>query len=250
MAPPHLFSQLRLSPGFDIYSSQASKLLHIGIEFQNFLFVLVVICVFDAIINRDQRWWGWFYVQWQLLSHTLVDNSMYETSLLSACCCVSNLSFFNYLIKSSSLYNIVFGSPPLEFLWIYFFCTKVLVFQLPSFTPNCVCFSTMLLKKHRSLTSNFFSFVWIYSCKPLSIGCLFHWVDGQSWPSQGGGESTNSSNKGVGQSSMFAFADSITDKQKQELAWGSYALLCNTKTSAVVCHVLFWSDQKHPPHLW
>lgn len=66
----------------------------------------------------------------------------------------------------------------------------------------------------------------------------------------GGGESTNSSNKGVGQSSMFAFADSITDKQKQELAWGSYALLCNTKTSAVVCHVLFWSDQKHPPHLW
>jgi hypothetical protein len=44
----------------------------------------------------------------------------------------------------------------LEFLWIYFFCTKVLVFQLPSFTPNCVCFSTMLLKKHRRLTSNFF----------------------------------------------------------------------------------------------
>ncbi|CAK9864766.1 unnamed protein product [Sphagnum jensenii] len=54
----------------------------------------------------------------------------------------------------------------------------------------------------------------------------------------GGGESTNSSNKGVGQSSMFAFADSITDKQKQELAWGSYALLCNTKTSAV----LVWQD--------
>jgi hypothetical protein len=34
-----------------------------GIEFQNFLFVLVVICVFDATINRDQRWSGWFYVQ-------------------------------------------------------------------------------------------------------------------------------------------------------------------------------------------
>jgi len=51
------------------------------------------------------------------------------------------------------------------------------------------------------------------------VECSIEWTE--TLDHSAGRESTNSSSKGVRQSSMLAFADSINDRQKQELAWGS-----------------------------
>lgn len=50
-------------------------------------------------------------------------------------------------------------------------------FQLPSFTPNCVCFSTMLLKKHGRLTSKFFFLL----CKSILARLLQQVVWSTEW---------------------------------------------------------------------
>jgi hypothetical protein len=49
-----------------------------------------------------------------------------------------------------------------------------------------------------------------------------------------GGEAGKEGNKGPSRRSLFELAHRLSGKQKQELAWGSFALLQNTKTSAVV----------------
>lgn len=49
-----------------------------------------------------------------------------------------------------------------------------------------------------------------------------------------GGEAGKEGNKGPSRRSLFELAHRLSGEQKQELAWGSFALLQNTKTSAVV----------------
>ncbi|KAG0590333.1 hypothetical protein KC19_1G090900 [Ceratodon purpureus] len=49
-----------------------------------------------------------------------------------------------------------------------------------------------------------------------------------------GGEAGKEGNKGPGRRSVFELARRLSGKQKQELAWGTFALLQNTKTSAVI----------------
>lgn len=56
-----------------------------------------------------------------------------------------------------------------------------------------------------------------------------------------GGETEKLGSKLAGNRSIFALADMLTDTQKQELAWGSYALLRNTKMNAVVWSALISS---------
>lgn len=49
-----------------------------------------------------------------------------------------------------------------------------------------------------------------------------------------GGDAESDGSKVTGRNSIFSLSDALAKNQKQELAWGSYALLRNTKTSAVV----------------
>jgi hypothetical protein len=51
-----------------------------------------------------------------------------------------------------------------------------------------------------------------------------------------GGDAESDGSKVTGRNSIFSLSDALAKNQKQELAWGSYALLRNTKTSAVVYH--------------
>lgn len=49
-----------------------------------------------------------------------------------------------------------------------------------------------------------------------------------------GGEAAKEGSKAPGRRSIFELAHSLSGKQKQELAWGSFALLQNTKTNTVI----------------
>lgn len=49
-----------------------------------------------------------------------------------------------------------------------------------------------------------------------------------------GGDAAKEGVKAPARRSIFELAQSLTDNQKQELAWGSFALLQNTKTNALV----------------
>lgn len=51
-----------------------------------------------------------------------------------------------------------------------------------------------------------------------------------------GGDAENDGSNVTGRNSIFSLSDTLAKNQKQELAWGSYALLRNTKTSALVYH--------------
>lgn len=118
-------------------------------------------------------------------------------------------------------------------------------FQLLSFTPNCVCFSTMLLKKHGRLTSNFYSFVWVYSCKPLSIGCLFHWMDhlGHHREEE---RVQNPAIRELGRAQCLLLqTQSLTNKSR---SWPGAPMLCFATLRQVLWYVMYSSCQTRNIH--
>jgi hypothetical protein len=168
---------------------------------------------------------------------------------LSSCFCARN--FFFALFRSipalfTTLCIKLFGvSVNLHFHTKVFaskYCTRKFWFQLshqslcfqvshpkvlfPSFAPQSFVssFRTKLCLFLNSVVDStvedwnlIFPFVSLFLQAPFNeVICSIEWTE--TLDHRAGRESTDSSNKGVRQSSMFAFADSITDRQKQELA--------------------------------